>query len=110
MLSCNRGFLFYEGMLALLLLTIILITLFPILVQIQYERVSIREEREAMSMIQTKVLTHDPKMTVEEEIVNGRMNSYRYITKNQDDQTRHCLLWEGRNGRDQSWCLSSYNP
>ncbi|WP_416149527.1 hypothetical protein ACM26V_00560 [Salipaludibacillus sp. HK11] len=95
-----------------MLLTIIIISLFPVLLQLQYERVSIREEREAISILQSVLLNQYQDFSVSLPVeVQGKSPTYDLqISQLNAYQVQYCLLWEGRNGREQTWCLSSYDP
>jgi len=108
-MNCNKGYVFYEGLIAIFLVMVMLSTIFPVLLQLQFERVAIRQEREAISLMQGLMLnryqTPDDPLPIE---LNGKNQTYGLHVDELDESIRYCLRWEGRNDREQSWCLSSF--
>lgn len=88
---------------------IMLSTIFPVILQLQFERMAIREEREAVSLMQGLMLngyqTPDDNLPTE---LKGESLTYDLHVDEIDEYVRFCLKWEGRIDREQSWCLSKY--
>lgn len=96
-----------EVMIALFVFSTAVGTIFPIIVKIQQERVSIRQERTA-----EEVLLYNYH-----KIIYGQEASANVVRKGKVDYllTVHedshwrvlCIEWEGKNGRNNKRCLSS---
>ncbi len=97
-------------MLAIFMLMIITMTMFPVMLQLQQERVTIREEREAIYLMQQFLLHQNQGSFFPlPATLQGEIQTYDLLAKIEENHIHYCLQWEGRNGREQSWCLSHYH-
>lgn len=110
MKNCNKGFLLYDGMIALLLLTVIIMCFLPSFVIVQQERLTIREQRDAMMTLQEFAFLHmnDEPSTFPRLIKSENLSYNLTVTASDyDSESELCLSWEGSNHREQIWCFST---
>lgn len=99
--KCN-GFTLIEVMISLVLLSILATFILPVLIKIHQERVVIKQQEEALYLIEDYALSfthgHAP----------ASFSHSLYQFKQEviaDGSTQFCLMWEGANLRDYESCL-----
>ncbi|MGJ9383261.1 hypothetical protein [Salipaludibacillus sp. CF4.18] len=112
MKNSSKGFLLYEGMIALLILMVITICFLPYFVIVQHERLTIREQQEAMMLLQEFAFLHmyEDASTFPSQITSEQQEYTLSVTaSNYGNAKDLCLSWEGSNHREQNWCISTPN-
>ncbi|SER49930.1 type II secretion system protein [Salipaludibacillus aurantiacus] len=112
MTKSEKGFFLYETVLSLLILSIIMTAMFPVIMQVQTERMMIREQREAVTLVRKEMLKqYEAPQSGFPEKLEGEEQIYSLTVKNKGAHVQeYCLNWEGRNSRAQTYCLSLYLP
>lgn len=96
----NQGYIFAETMLAVVLIAVMTMSLFPAYSHVQAERLHISEQREAIHLLYTYSQTN-PATEGELQTFKGEFNDY-LITAFGDDI---CIKWEGVNEREAKHCF-----
>ncbi len=108
--ECENGYFLFESVVGLCILALVVSIFFPIILQIQLERVTIKEQQEARALLTEEMLVYSDsyQSTPLPNVVEGNYQTYTIQTVKDNKIWFVCLNWEGKNSRAQSVCHSYY--
>lgn len=107
MKKCERGFFLLEALLGMLILSIIFAAVFPVILQVQKERMTVREQREAMELLERGIVAEVFMSEKMPGTLEGKYGKYDVSAEDNGHFRLYCLNWEGRNLREQTLCSSA---
>lgn len=110
----SKGFSLFEVIAAMGVFTIAAATLFPLLIHVYEERASIREQRQALELLQNHIqiwiADTDTEIAEDEVVEKGR--SYRFSAKQTGSKNilKLCVSWKASNERGYEKCGYGKRP
>ncbi|MCR6110471.1 hypothetical protein HXA35_09035 [Bacillus sp. A301a_S52] len=110
MRESEHGYFLFESVVGLCILALLVSILFPTIMQIQLERVTIREQQEARALLTEEILVNSVgyQSMPFPNVVEGHYQTYTVQAVKDNKIWFVCLNWEGKNSRAQSVCHSYY--
>ncbi|MBU8908981.1 competence type IV pilus minor pilin ComGE [Desertibacillus haloalkaliphilus] len=105
--KCHKGFSLIEVMVALSILAVLAMTIVPTLTIVYGERVTIREQQQALSLIDDRlqIWLYDRYNSVNAEEVDVNGTLYDLQSKTIAHETLQvCVTWHGSNNRSYERC------